>query len=289
MNIMDKVLEKIGSLPPFSHTALRLMQMTASEHCSLKEVAAIIESDVGLAANILKVANSAAFRRNNPVDTLPVAVSLIGERNILGIAVKFCSSGVYDTPLIGYASQSGALWDFSLCSAIAAREAAKISGRVEPSLAYTSGLLHDLGKIVISSFLQPELQQINELLDKDDTITFLEAEKQILGVNHCEIGALVAEHWKLPSKLQLAMRWHHEPKETPAEDRALVYCVHVGDIAAMLGGATDSIDSMRYGLDGDYDKYIRLGPGGLEQIIFTMQTEFRLLSESLKQQESDNE
>ena len=110
------------------------------------------------------MANSAAYCRGQPVTTISRAVLLMGEMMVVGVAICVSTSIIFQRPLDGYESPEGELWEHSLRSAIACRELAKFTkGKVNPGLAFTAGLLHDIGKSIISEFLVGSTKEMTDL------------------------------------------------------------------------------------------------------------------------------
>jgi len=275
MAVLDDILIKVRHVPPLSPVALRVMRMAGDEDCSLQEVAKVIGTDAALMANILKVVNSAAYAQSTPITSLPMAVTRLGLRMVVGIALGACAPHLYDAPLTGYESLRGDMWQHSLRTAISARELCRFSVvRLNEQLAYTAGLLHDLGKAVISQFLQGSTRELVSWLNDERSPDFLQAERRKLGTDHAEIGHQLGCLWKLPEPFCMTMRYHHAPALAETALKPLVYAVHVGDIVAMMSGMGTGADTLMYPLDKQYGDHIKISAEAFEKLVIRVQDEF---------------
>jgi len=283
MSMIEQITQRIKEQPLPSLAAFEILKTIEDEDHSMKSVVRLVENDASLTSEVLKMANSAAYYRGQPVTTVGRAVLLMGEMMVVGVAICVSTSIVYQKPLDGYDSPEGELWDHSLRSAIACRELAKFTkGKVNPGLAFTSGLLHDIGKSVISEFLVGSTEEMTDSCTGTDAADYIEAERRAVGTDHCEVGYLLAQRWGLPEMLCLAIRDHHHPAKTENEYKALVYTVHLGDIISMLGGGGTGSDSLAYTVDNDYEKYLNIQQDELGGILLKVGEDFAELKETLR-------
>ena len=283
MSIIEQITQRIKEQPLPSLVAFEILKTIEDEDHSMKAVVRLVESDASLTSEVLKMANSAAYYRGQPVTTVSRAVLLMGEMMVVGVAICVSTSIVFQKPLDGYESPEGELWDHSLRSAIACRELAKFTkGKVNPGLAFTSGLLHDIGKSVISEFLVGSTEEMTDLCTGKEAADYIEAERRAVGTDHCEVGYLLAQRWGLPEMLCLAIRDHHHPAKTENEYKALVYTVHLGDIISMLGGGGTGSDSLAYTVDNEYEKYLNIQQDELGGILLKVGEDFAELKETLR-------
>jgi len=275
MNRRDEVMERIKKTPMFSHSAMRLIEVTNDPDHILLDVVKIIEADSVLTAQVFKVVNSAAFGFSGSITSVSRAVALLGDKTIVGLAIGHSQSQIYGTRLEGYDAEAGALWEHSLRTAIAARELVPYSiKKVLPEIAYTAGILHDIGKAIVADFLSGQTEKIVALTDQSQSGNFLDAERDILGVDHCEAGYALAQQWKFPEVFQMVCKHHHYPANTEEEHRSLAYVVHIGDIVAMMGGSGTGADALLYTMDPDYQSYLKMGPDDLNKVMMNVMIEF---------------
>ena len=282
MSIIEQITQRIKEQPLPSMVAFEILKTIEDEDHSMKAVVRLIENDASLTAEVLKMANSAAYYRGQPVTTVGRAFLLMGEMMVVGVAICVSTSIIYKKPLDGYESPEGEMWDHSLRSAIACRELAKFTkGKVNPGLAFTAGLLHDIGKSVISEFLVGNTKEMTDLCASKEAADYIEAERRAVGTDHCEVGYSMAKRWGLPEMLCMALRDHHHPAKTDDQYKYLVYTVHLGDIISMLGGAGTGSDSLAYTIDNEYEKYLNIQKDELSQILLKVEEDFAELKETL--------
>jgi putative nucleotidyltransferase with HDIG domain len=209
-------------------------------------MARALGSDPALAAQVLRLANSAFYGMPRRVGSVPQAVLILGTQAVRNLALVASTFPWLNRPIPGYALGPGQLWAHALGTAVGSALAAERSRRANPDLAFTAGLLHDLGKIAMSVWLErklPALLRIAEIEGKP----FDAVERRVLGYDHTQVGAHLGERWNLPSELVDAMRWHHRPDEAPVPS-PLVDCVHVADYLSMAMGLGIGGDGLRYEL-----------------------------------------
>jgi putative nucleotidyltransferase with HDIG domain len=281
--ITHEELQKIvQTVPMLSASANRLLQLATQPDHDLIEIIKLVKTDANLTARVLKVVNSAAFSLVSRVTSIDRAVSYLGERIVVGLALGDCAGKVFNKDLAGYESNGGSLWKHDLRTAIAAREVVVESGvDISPELAFTAGLLHDIGKALISDYLQGSVPDAVAMVSAEDNIGYLSAEENLVGFDHTLAGYELAKAWELPDELTEAIRHHHEPQNAAEEFRPLVYAVHLGDNIAMLGGFGTGSDSMRYKLDSNYKDYIKISPKTLSKIMLAVDMEFEKLEGSM--------
>lgn len=272
----------VTSAPMLSASANRLLQLTSNPEHELFDIINLVKTDANLTARVLKVVNSAAFGLLNNITSIDRAISYLGERIIVSIAVGDCAGKLFDKELVGYEAASGDLWRHDLRTAIAAREVVvQCDVDCSPDLAFTAGLLHDIGKSLISDYLKDSAPEALDLISSQDSHDYLDAEKKMIGFDHTHAGFELAKAWQLPEELAEVILFHHQPDQASEEHRLLVYTVHLGDSIAMMGGFGTGADTMQYRLDPNYRDYISIAPDTLANIMLTVDTEFAKLESSL--------
>ncbi len=282
MTDKKSILRSVSGMRPLSASATRLMTIVSDPDHSIAEIVSVVRNDAVLTGNVLRLVNSVAFGLAVRIETVERAVSYVGGNMVAGIAMGLCVPHVFYDPLDGYNSDPGALWRHSLRTAIAAREIARAAKQgANPQVAYTAGILHDIGKSVISVHLKGHTEALSERAKAQEPPDFLAAEMEITGTTHCEVGAALCEHWNLPEGLSQVVQYHHAPSEADPENQSLVYAVHLADYAVMLGGTGTGADTLLYGLDQAYEDHAPVTATQLEGIIRDSEHELDKAAEAL--------
>ena len=282
MTIQAEILAKVQEIPPLSTSASKLVTLMGSEDHDLRNTVHVIECDAALTARVLRVVNSAAFTLVEPTTSVARAVSYLGERMIFGIALDACIGSILQRPLKGYEGKSGALWEHNLRAAIASRGLAKFAREaISMDIAFTGGILHDIGKAVLSEFLNGSARDIVLKINAGDAADYISAEHQMLGTDHSVVGYEIARLWKLASPLPEIIRFHHTPGTAEERIRGIVYVVHLGDIIAMMGGTGTGSDDMKYRLDAGFSDYIQISQSDLEKLMIDVEVEFKKTRSSI--------
>jgi HD-like signal output (HDOD) protein len=283
MDRAKEILAKVKTIRPLPTAASRLLTLAAKPEVALREIAKIVETDAVLTASLLRAVNSASVGLRQPVASVARAIDLTGTNLAVSLAMKECAKSVFDQPLRGYGSERGELWRHSLRAAIGSREVSKFArGDVPSDIAYTAGLLVDIGKTVISEYLEAKPDEFVDWIETGECKDFLEAERRKLGTDHCEIGAVMAQSWGLPEILTVPIRYHHRPHEAPEAFRHLVYVVHLGDTVAMMEGDA-GYDQMKYIVDADCQDVVGpMKPMQLEKLMADVHFEYMKFTEALE-------
>ncbi|MFH1139505.1 MAG: HDOD domain-containing protein [Pseudomonadota bacterium] len=275
MTRIEEILNRVRLIPMLSRSAARILELVGQEEYSIGEVAKVVECDHVLTAQVLKVVNSTAFSLREQITTVNRAIAYLGQKMVIGIALSLCSEHIFERPLEGYESKEGELWRHSLLTAMASKELAGLArAPVDQDLAFTAGLLHDIGKAVLSDFLRGSSREMTERIDSGAVRGFLQAEKEIAGVTHQLVGAALASRWKLPRPLAEVILHHHLPRLAEKKYISLVYVVHLGDLVAMMAGKGTGADDLSYRMDRGYAEYIDINREKLEILMLRVQMEF---------------
>jgi HD-like signal output (HDOD) protein len=252
------ILAAIQEIPLLSPSASRLLQIASRDDYDISEIIEVVRCDSALTARLLKTVNSVAYGLVHQVTSIDRAVSYLGERIVAGIALEDSAKALFNKKLEGYEGPAGELWEHDLRTAVGAREIAHYcKNELSKDLAFTAGILHAIGKAVLSDFLQGSASEVLADIDNHDINDYLEGERNLLGMDHTEAGYELAKAWELPESLQMAIRYHHTPQRAPEEYHPLVYAVHLGCILAMMSGSHSS-DALQYHLDKNYTNYFNI-------------------------------
>ena len=236
-------IESGKNLPVLSGSIAKLMHLTLNDESSISQIVDVITRDVGLSAAILRITNSSAFGLLRKVTSIDQAVVLLGFKAVRNIALAV---GVIDLFSPSESAFLSKIWQRSILSGIAARELCSFNGEKNHEEAFTNGLLHDIGLIAFYAFDRSLANQLIEKMEKNGRLP-LNEEKKLLGIDHVEVGSILAGKWGLPDEIKLSILYHHnEPSHESLNIKDnKISPVHylstlVGDIF-YLGKKSDSI------------------------------------------------
>ena len=214
----NEIISKVKNLPPVSQAALKLVSLLEQASISNDDVVQVIKCDNVLTAKLLRACNSPYFGLAEPVASVDQAVFILGHQQILHIVLTLAFGSTMVVTLPAYAAEAAALWQHSLVTATAAEivAAEAYDLQIEAAVAFTVGLLHDIGKLAMSQALTPEQQQQVHDRIHGEKISRSAAERLVLGTDHGEVGACLLKSWRLPAEVIEAVGYHHQPPIVPA-------------------------------------------------------------------------
>lgn len=242
--LVDDILNRVATLPPLPDTLYRLVRVVGDPASSLTQIVDVIRYDQTLTAEVLRLCNSAYFGLARTIESLDDAVRLLGTVKVLQLVIAAHTRALLAKPQTGYGLPSGALWLHSVAVALAGQQLARPMRLGQGGLLFTAGLLHDVGKVVLNEFVAQEYAEISQRVASRH-ITFTEAEEEVLGFTHPEVGARLAEAWSLPAAIVHCIRYHHEPDAAPKPD-PLVDAVHLADAICISLGIGAGDDGLTY-------------------------------------------
>jgi two-component system, cell cycle response regulator len=228
---IDQWIEKGKNLPVLSGSIARILSLTEGSESNVSQISDIIKRDISLSAAILRITNSAAFGMLRKVSTIDQAVMLLGFKSVRNIALGVGVFNMFPPQEKDFLSK---LWQRSLVTGLAARELCALLGNTRKEDAFTMGLLHDIGLV---AFYRYDKEKASAFLKKieDNGRMRLVDEKDYLGIDHVELGRLLAEKWKLPEEIIHVMSHHHEEPASNASDKfnrnKLFEIIYLGSLA----------------------------------------------------------
>jgi putative nucleotidyltransferase with HDIG domain len=265
MNLLGAVLQSMTQLPPFPAVIQRVLQLVEDPKTSARDVVEVIQYDQSITANVLMVCNSAYFSLRRPVHSLGEALVRIGFNNLVEIILTRGTSFLFFQACQGYQLQSGELWRHSVACALLSQILADRLNQKKNPIQFTAALLHDAGKIVLAGFVRDHLEEIRRLV-QEENLSFLEAEKAILGIDHAELGGRIAESWNFPPDIVAGIRYHHTPFLTP-EFHDLVSLTYLSDVVAQMTGIGGGADGLSTHVSKEVMEQYALTAQDLEEVI----------------------
>jgi HD-like signal output (HDOD) protein len=201
-------LERTLDLPAMPFIISELLKALDNPDIRASRLAELIEKDQSLTAKVLKVANSPFYGFSREIATVELAIVIMGLNSIKEIVISLIVKKLFSRDIAHL--QVKEFWEYSLFCGAAARHIARKIGYSLSGEAFVAGLVHDIGILVIAKFLPSEATQIWNVA-KDKNLSITEAEKYVLGDTHSEIGAWIADRWRLPKRISEAISVHHTP------------------------------------------------------------------------------
>ncbi len=266
MTNLNDIIERIDLLAPIPAIASQIMTKSQDPGSSLSEIAELIANDPALTANLLKICNSAYFGLPRKVESVKDAVTYVGLDQIVELVLANGVADNFSKGLEGYGLGEGELWHHAVTSAYVAKSLAQRYGVSQNKhLIYTAALLKDIGKLILGRFVAFSSEKINILVHSQG-YSFNDAEKNVIGMNHEELGAMVAEKWSFSEKLIYIIRHHHLTDESAQQDLETTL-IYLADIICMMMGICAGTDGLSYRFYSDVLKRINVSEKDLQGII----------------------
>ena len=236
--LIDRLFDRISEVSSLPDVALRIIELADDPNSEADDLLRTIRTDPALAMRIMRTVNSSYYALEEKVADLKQAITLLGMNEVRNLALTayvaplFRSTGQYRSY-----SRRG-LWNHLVSVGLSARLIAETCGRVLPEEAYLSGLLHDVGLILIDQYMPRPFRRV---LDRvSEGIPLCEAELQILGFDHANLGQFVSARWNLPERLSASIGLHHRAEQYAGPHRDMVSIValanafcHLKDVSSL--------------------------------------------------------
>jgi len=200
MTSLQTFIKEIEALKPIPAVASRLLKIVDHPDSSMGDIANVIQYDPVITATVLKTCNAAYFGLKHPAESIADAVRLLGTRKVVELALLKSGAQTLSDKQEGYGLEQGEMWRYSVSSAVIARQIAIRLKLKNQNTLFTSALVKDMGKTILEKYVQKAAPKITRLV-KNEQFSFQEAEKKILGIDHAELGAMMAKKWKFSSKM----------------------------------------------------------------------------------------
>jgi len=267
MSMIEQILEAVNDMPPFPQVVNKAMQVLAEPGYNVSDLVDIIKVDQAITANLLKLCNSAYFGLPRKVSSLKEAVVYLGSTQIRQLLLSGAAFKLYGKQNDGYTFFADELWRHALATAIMAQVLHRhLKLKLDVNTVFTAALLHDIGKVVLSTFVSEKFVAIERIVEAGEK-SFQEAEKEILGCDHAEIGGRVAEKWEFPADIVAAIRYHHDPTGVPRPYRLLTELVALSNNLAVIVGYGTGVDGLACRAQGQLLKSLRVENKDLEKLI----------------------
>lgn len=205
--VAASIVATFQALPTIPAAASLAIQLLNEPDPDLSKVADIVLADQVIAARVIRIINSPLYKLLHEVESVKQALIYLGPQKVFEIILTSCFLEVTDNcSVAGVRPQS--CWEHSFGVALVARSLAELSGAVKPEMAYVSGILHDVGEVILMHQRRDQFRQAVQLAIEQE-LELYDAEREVFGTTHCEIGALLAEQWHFPEPLTQVILHHH--------------------------------------------------------------------------------
>ncbi|MFT7676749.1 MAG: HD-like signal output (HDOD) protein [Planctomycetota bacterium] len=240
---LDSVIKSAQGLAPLPESATRLTSLFSDVEWDVEDIAGVVRLDPPLTGRVLGLANSAAVGSQSAIVDVEQGLVRLGPGTVLALALGAGAKSQMAVPLSIYDLCEGQLWRHSVAVALAVDQARVVLRCAAPPEAFAAALLHDIGVLVVGRYVAKEDVDYVHRSQEQDTEGWrvTDAETEILGVHHGEVGGLVAESWGLPRVIVEGIAHHHHPMEAASsKGRQVADLVHLGDVVASRIGEHDA-------------------------------------------------
>ena len=244
MNPMPTIMRSLKNLPAFPTVALKALDLLNKPEVSIQELVEVVQFDPSVTANVLRISNSAYFGLRREIHSLNQALLYLGTQQLLKIIIASGATRVMSRRTPVYFPESQGLWRHSISCALMVSLLSRELSLGDETISFTAGLLHDIGKVALCVHVEQQFQQIMSKVEQDG-LSFQEAEKAVLGLDHAELGGEMARMWDFPDRLRLVITCHHlDRPESFADD--LVLLVYLADLLVLMFGQDMGADGLAY-------------------------------------------
>jgi putative nucleotidyltransferase with HDIG domain len=221
---VEEFLALADRLPAFPQIVFRILDELADESANVDSLTAHITADPAVVARLLAAANTAAVGHGKRVATVQQAVMMLGVAKVRNIVT---TTAIIDRFAGARGCDSARMWRHSVGVALCAQQVARHAG-LDTDIAYTAGLLHDIGQLLLFAVDFEACNAVRQYQHQHD-LDLVAAEHELLGLDHAQVGGALAEFWKLPRDVVMAITEHHASDEAPPGGE-MADAVHVGEI-----------------------------------------------------------
>lgn len=246
--LVQQLVKKVTTIATLPEVTTRIIKIVENPRSCATELHQVISHDPALVTRILKVVNSAFYGLPGQIGSIERAIVLLGLNAVKNIAVAASLGQLFRGVKLCEEFTAKDLWTHCVAVGVTAREFAKQLKIPIADEAFLAGMIHDIG-IMVS--LQASPEQLKQVCDraKSTEADFCQIEREIMGVDHQQLGMALAESWKFPRPCQLVAGYHHQPSQLADSNRTLVTLVHVADIVCAQEGQGFNLTAIHQAID----------------------------------------
>ena len=221
-----RITESIIGLPTLPTVVSKMIELVDNPRTSAASLARLISADQALTARILKLANSAYYGFSREISTVNMAIVVLGFNTVKDMGLSLSVFDVFKKMENTDKFDIARFWEHSIACGIASRMLARNYRSRFAGEAFVAGLLHDIGKVILNQYFHKEFMEI--MVRTSNGIVLEEAEEQVIGTHHTQIGAWLAEKWNLPKIISETLLFHHDPWNAH-KDQVFVATIHLAN------------------------------------------------------------
>lgn len=224
------IRKTIEDLQPVPQIALGIAGMITDDECDISVIAREIRKDQVLSANVLRLCNSSFLGVPRKIESIDQAIVFLGDKALLQLIITAETQRLLTGSDKGYSLTRGGLFYHALATARLSERLSRRIANIMPDLAYTAGLLHDIGKVVLDQYMA-DVQPLFYRMMKEHGEDSSAIEQKIFGIDHNQAGLLLAESWSLPQVIKDVALFHHCPQDAP-ENKEIIHLVGLANAIA---------------------------------------------------------
>jgi HD-like signal output (HDOD) protein len=244
MQDIRSIIKQIDNLKPMPLVANRVLAIIEDPESSTDQLAAAIIDDREITANLMRTCNSVYLALSETIESVQQGIIYLGMDQVVDLVLMTGGAENLKGEHCGYDFKEGELWKFSVSSALIARDLAQKNGSKKNHDIFTAALLKDIGKVLLDPYMKSFSQEINALVS-DLGRSSIEAEKRLVGIDHAELGAIIAEKWELSPKMVHIIRNHHLPQGIENSDFEIAL-VYLADNLCLMRGMGEGTNGLAH-------------------------------------------
>jgi len=215
-------------IQPIPQVALKVMRIIDEQTYDIDLISSEVQKDQVITGRTLQICNSALFAKKRKIESLDHALVYLGQELFVKYVISAAVKTYFNPTTQGYSLCQGGLYHHAVGTAVIAEKIARFTGETRPTLAYTAGLLHDIGKVVLDQYIADAYPLFYRIFNEGND-NFTDIEKEVFGHDHTEVGSRLARMWSLPDSLREVIEYHHQPQKAPRHGK-LAIVVYLADL-----------------------------------------------------------
>lgn len=225
---LESLHSTVDSVRPIPQIALKIIRMIHDGVHNMDELARELKQDQVISAKVIRLCNSAFFNFKTGIDSIDRALVILGEIRLLRMVVSATLEDFFLQNVGGYSLCKGGLFNHAIGTAMICEQLASINGMIPADIAYTAGLMHDIGKVVLDQYVSSAFPFFYRKTQVEN-VSLIDVEQDAFGVTHQEVGGILAERWSFPKSLSDVIQHHHIP-EKASDSSELTHLVYLADL-----------------------------------------------------------